>query len=237
MVSVLFVESLYNLLKRQQADIAVCSYEKSKNGVLHQTEGKIEYSISSEKMLMEWHGERKSIETVVWNKLYHKSVFGEKGNYIRFPEGREHEDVYVSHLLVENADKIAITDCKLYMYRVRKGSITGSKATEEKIRQDLEAQLARMEFFEKKGYVESLHRVVIGFLLHVVMYNWKIKFGIDEKKIFEEATIGSKELENELQKVFNKYYPRVAKSQELKGKNKILLKIAEKFVKVYNQLK
>ena len=147
----------------------------------------------------------------MWNKLYHRSVFGEGENVIRFPEGKEHEDVYVSHLLIENAGRIAITDCKLYMYRIRRGSITGSKATEAKIRQDLEAQLSRIDYFEKKGYVESLHRVVIGFLLHLVLYNWKRKNGIKE----------------DLQVLFSTYYPLIAESKELKGKYKLIIKAME----------
>ncbi len=226
-VSELFVESLYALLKRQKADIAVCSYEKSKTGVLRQSKGEREYSISSKKMLEEWHGERKAIETVVWNKLYHKSVFEKEGNNIWFPEGKEHEDVYVSHLLVKNAERIAITDCKLYMYRIRKGSITGSKVTEAKIRQDLEAQLARVEFFEKMGYGGSRDRVVIGMLLHIVLYRYKLRMELKEKKYEDKKgkdCKNTKELKKEMRELFELYYPQIAESQELNGIFRIILK-------------
>lgn len=66
--------------------------------------------------------EREKLETVVWNKLYHRSIFEvEKGNV--FPEGKLHEDVYVSHLFVQRAGRVAITGEKLYLYRTRTGSI------------------------------------------------------------------------------------------------------------------
>ncbi|MBQ8592221.1 MAG: glycosyltransferase [Lachnospiraceae bacterium] len=169
-VSKEYLEKLHSLLQQYQADIAVCTYEKSEKGTLCVTNSKNTYVLDSERMLREWHGKRKAIETVVWNKLYRRSVFGKGKDAIRFPEGKEHEDTYVSHLLVQNATLVAVTESKLYMYRVRKGSITGNKVTKKSIRQDLEAQRARIRFFEEKGYIGSRNRCLIGFWLHKMMY-------------------------------------------------------------------
>ena len=174
-VSPYFIESLYTIIKEYHAQIAVCSYEEGDqvvwdHGSRHK--GK-EYCIGAGEMLIQWHGKRKKVETVVWNKLYHKSVFGGKTDI--FPEGKIHEDVYVSHLLVNNAERIAVTDRKLYFYRSRTGSIKKSSVTKERAVQNMDAQRARLEFFRKAGMKRSYRRLIIGFWLHMVMYKWKLR--------------------------------------------------------------
>lgn len=173
-VEEVFLETLYRLLENYQADIAACSFYKGEKGKENRSERGREYSIASEKMLQEWHGRRKKLETVVWNKLYKRSVFGEGAERIMFPEGRIHEDTYVSHLYVSRAKRIAVTTRKLYFYRVRKESITGKQLTEEAVRQDLEAQLARLSFFREHGYKRSAGRLLAGFWLHRGMYGIRL---------------------------------------------------------------
>lgn len=207
-----YVEKLYGLIREYDADIAVCGYEKSKTGVLKVSDRKInKYCISAEEMLREWHGKRKSLETVVWNKLYRREVLlGE--SRITFPEGKVHEDTCVSHLIVHNAAKVAVTDEKLYMYRVRQGSITNSSMREEKILQNIEAQLKRLSFFEEKKLQESFERLVIGFLLHLIMFEYKSKGNSDI----------STECRQRIRNLFAEYYPCVKKSKELKAAYKLI---------------
>lgn len=56
---------------------------------------------------------------VAWGKLYDISLF----DNIRYPIGRYNEDVFTTYKLVAKSDCIAITNSKLYYYRVRNGSI------------------------------------------------------------------------------------------------------------------
>ncbi len=174
-VSPYFIESLYTIIKEYHAQIAVCSYEKGDQAVWDhgsRYKGK-EYCIGADEMLIQWHGKRKKVETVVWNKLYHRSVFGGKTDI--FPEGKIHEDVYVSHLLVNNAERIAVTGRKLYFYRSRTGSIKKSSVTKERTVQNMDAQRASLEFFRKACMKRSYTRLIIGFWLHMIMYKWKLR--------------------------------------------------------------
>lgn len=182
-----FLETLYRLLQKYQADIAACSFyrgEKRQRGTepqkgeRHGSRQSREYVIESEQMLKEWHGRRKKMETVVWNKLYRRKTLGESLKERVFPEGKIHEDTYVSHLFADRADRIAVTTQELYFYRVRKNSITGSKFSKEAARQDLEAQLARLSFFKEKGYKRSVCRLLVGFWLHKGMYWLRRIYGI-----------------------------------------------------------
>lgn len=174
-VSERFLEKLYHLLKEYRADIAVCAYTRGQDWALSKGENGKEYCLDAKKMLQEWHGKRKKLETVVWNKLYCRNVLGEADGKPVFPEGKLHEDTYVSHLFVNRANRIAITESELYFYRLRKESITKSRVTEESVLQDLEAQLARLSFFRREGYKGSRDRLLWGFLLHVVWYCGKLR--------------------------------------------------------------
>lgn len=176
LVSPVYIEKLYALLCQHHADIAVCDYvrnwenvDKDGSGVCH------EICLDSYRMLMEWHGKRKRLETVVWNKLYKKSVLLNDMCPVFFPAGTKYEDVYVSHLMVQNAENIAITDQALYMYRVRNGSTKNSGITREKACQNIKAQLARLEFFRKNNMKASSRRLMKGLFLHILMFDWKLR--------------------------------------------------------------
>lgn len=59
--------------------------------------------------------------TVVWNKLYRRELF----ENLRFPEGKRHEDEFVTYRALWMAGGVSVTDACLYYYRQRGDSITG----------------------------------------------------------------------------------------------------------------
>ncbi|MBD5524287.1 MAG: glycosyltransferase [Lachnospiraceae bacterium] len=98
-----FIETLYDLAERYQADIAVCAYGRGEiKGTGTQIENDIrvanpfrdkkaggtvdrydyskydgsvtEVCMTSSQMLRQWHGRYKKWETVAWNKLYRKRI-------------------------------------------------------------------------------------------------------------------------------------------------------------------
>lgn len=184
-VSPFYIEELYQLLVRHSADIAACAFVRGKDGELQRYEsGDIlrgdehalwEVCMDAEKMLRQWHGRYKQYETVVWNKLYHKSVFsgGQNKRRIRYPSHRRDEDITVSHLIVQNAARIALTSKRLYFYRSRPGSLTDRDIMAENIRQNLSAQRERMAFFKEKRYWWAYLRLLKGYILHAVWFGGK----------------------------------------------------------------
>lgn len=170
-----FVERLYALILKYHADIAACAFEKSRTGKFKNVDrNPREVCMESEELLRRWHGKYKKYETVVWNKLYHKNVFTQSENIIRFPEGRRHEDVLTSHLIVRNAEKIALTTGKFYLYRLREGSITAESTGKENFKQNLDAQKERMDFFKKNKYWYSYYNLLMGYIMHQLwfLYNF-----------------------------------------------------------------
>lgn len=167
-----YIETLYRIITKNNAQIAACSYTRTQKELGSRT-GAADYVIASEKMLREWHGRRKSIETVVWNKLYSRRAFNNVKGCKLFPEGKTHEDIYTSHLFVHNVETIAVTTKMLYYYRRRKDGISRTY-TKETAKEDLEAQRARLRFFRKNRFCRAYLRLFVGHMLHGGMYVWRL---------------------------------------------------------------
>ena len=180
LVSRNYVETLYELLMKYEADIAACAYIKGTTEQLTDIREKVlsldnvkEICMPSVKLLKQWHGKYKQQETVAWNKLYCREVWNGRKK-IRFPESRNHEDVLISHLVVQGAKTIVLTTEILYFYRIRKGSITlQTEYDREKVWQNLRAQRERMEFFRAHRYWRAYFNLLKGYVLHVLWFWWR----------------------------------------------------------------
>lgn len=182
-----FIEALYRLVKKYQADIAACDYvrchtdelERLRNaaekGDFSEEKGENQQVIcmSSEQMLRQWHGRYKRWETIACNKLYRKCVFDiGKAGKIRFPIGRKLEDVLTSHLIAANAKRIVLTTRGLYLYRIRAGSRASQSRAVEQMNENLRAQRERMAFFKEKRYLRAYMNLWVGYVLHWLWFGW-----------------------------------------------------------------
>lgn len=122
-----YLETLYNLLIDNNADIAQGSYVRSaveiSESSIRTMDEKTEcltgkealYRMFSEQIIQPY------VEyTVVWNKLYRKSII----ESMRFIEGRIFEDQYFSGICFYNCKKFVATSKKIYFYRKNTEGIT-----------------------------------------------------------------------------------------------------------------
>lgn len=114
------IEYLYNILKLNNVDIAICDpvhcypnqeiiFEKETFNCVYKPEDAIT------EMLYQ-----KSFLVAAWGKLFRKEYFDE----IDFPKGMLFEDSAVMYKLFDKAQKIIYGNAKLYGYMHREGSIT-----------------------------------------------------------------------------------------------------------------
>lgn len=179
-----FIETLFGILNEYQADIAACAYIKCGADDLMCIRKEVPYidnndnkeiCMTSKKMLRQWHGGYKKWETVVWNKLYRKSILdGRNGvTAIRFPVGRKLEDVLMSHLMVANAARIVLTTRKMYLYRTTPNSRAYQSRMVELREENLRAQRERMAFFKERHYWRAYFNLLVGYVLHSAWFEWK----------------------------------------------------------------
>lgn len=84
--------------------------------------------------------------TVVWNKLYRRKLF----ETLRFPEGKRHEDEFVTYRALWAAGGVSVTDACLYYYRRRGDSITGTGFDTHSL-DAIEALGQRAAFYREHG--------------------------------------------------------------------------------------
>lgn len=89
---------------------------------------------------------------VAWGKLYAFPLF----NGVRYPAGRLHEDLYVTHQVLFACSSIAVTDAELYCYCRRPDSIMGSPLTTARAEDQLAGSLAQCAFLAKEGHLDAL---------------------------------------------------------------------------------
>lgn len=128
-VSKFYIQNLYYLIDRYDADMAITSirrvYEGSKDKIY-------EKSINDEPVLI--HTAKECIENLfrggyynvnAFAKIYKKELF----SGIRFPKGQIYEDLATTPIIASKADRIAFCDLKDYFYLIRDNSIMTSKGS------------------------------------------------------------------------------------------------------------
>lgn len=182
-----FIETLYVLLDKYQADISACIFKKCRTDELETIRdtginrkiltgrNRREICMSSEQMLRQWHGKYKRWETVVWNKLYRKNILngGNGAAAVYFPTGRKLEDVLTSHRMIANATLIVMTTQELYLYRIRPDSRAYQSRMGRQIEENLRAQRERMAFFKEKRYWRAYLNLLVGYVLHWGWFGWR----------------------------------------------------------------
>lgn len=162
-----YIDTLLNLAFMYDAEIAICDYCKGVGGEFPKKRNRRIQLIMAESMLQNWHGKYKRLETVAWNKLYKRELFV-KSN-ICYPKGYYHEDVQTTHLLINEANKVVITNEKLYYYFQRKNSITGMGDIKS-IEDSIYGQQRRCQWFKDNGYSCAFEKMYIKLMEFYIFY-------------------------------------------------------------------
>ncbi len=115
-------EYLYNGIVNGKADISVCNYIsawKYKYILLHGYYKDIVYT--SQEALKELFSEH--LENFAWNKLFKRELWMD----VRYPKGKNFEDILTTYKLFERANRIAVLREGKYFYERRDDSISGKK--------------------------------------------------------------------------------------------------------------
>lgn len=144
-------EKLISAVKENDCDIAICGKYIEDDGQIS-----IEGPKVDQMLIFDNDGaidrliEDKIINNYPWDKIYKKYLF----DNIRFPEGRNYEDVAIMHKVFYKAKKICrIPEC-LYYYQKRSGSISDHLTDKRKWYRNcldmLTAKIERYMFLRKR---------------------------------------------------------------------------------------
>ncbi len=143
-----FIQSLLYSLIVSDSDISICKYIKFTNELNVSICNKFSISCESpvDSLYKLYSQNEYIVYTVVWNKMYKKSLF----NDIWFPVGKIHEDEFTTYKLLSSAKKVAYIDAGLYYYRQRESSIMGNE-TEKNLFLKIQALEERNDFYPIKS--------------------------------------------------------------------------------------
>lgn len=144
------IRNLVSIMEKEDCDIVQCrtySFLTEKKIPLELPPEKHEIFTGKQMCNFLLFGHRYGSDTtVVWDKLYKRSLF----NDLVFRERLIYEDVAIMHELMWKAGKVAVTNLPLAFYRsMREGSIThsGNKRFEDRIKADT----MRLKFFKRQN--------------------------------------------------------------------------------------
>ena len=115
-----YLKELVEIANNQDADLVACDFSC---GEVCQWEEEVDQQLDirlNDDVLRKMN-DKDVIVTIAWNKLYDKKFFDQYG--LRYPEGKIHEDMFLTPQILHYSKKMVITNQKLYFYRQRKNSI------------------------------------------------------------------------------------------------------------------
>ena len=140
-----YLKVLVEIAESQEADLVACDFIKGENCQWIQDPApQIEIRLGEN--ILRKMNDKDVIVTVAWNKLYQRKFFDKYG--LRYPEGKIHEDMFLTPQVLYHANKMVITNQKLYFYRQRENSIMNTAFSLKQL-DGLEAILFRIKLFEK----------------------------------------------------------------------------------------
>lgn len=145
-------EKLLSAAKKNDCEVAICGQFTEREGQISIDEPKVEQlRIFDSDKAIEKLIEDKIINNYAWDKIYKKYLF----DGVRFPDGRNYEDIAIMHEIFYKAKKICrIPEC-LYYYQRRTGSISDHSKEERKWYRNcldmLASKIDRYQFLHDKN--------------------------------------------------------------------------------------
>lgn len=198
-------ETLYNTIMENEADISIVSFYEMYNNKLIgvRDSGKLEIMNKLEAM-KELLIDTK-IQSYAWNKLFKRELF----NDLKFPTGKNFEDIATTLLLFEKCEKVALLEKPKYYYLRRDDSIVGVRNSKT-YTDYLEVILDKYLYLKDKYPEIELYNAYNYIINMIWVYTIIVTFGLDdvykefEKRyeLFEELV---KKYENEVVSLLDNY--------------------------------
>lgn len=191
-----YIETLYNLLRSTDADIAACNFLRtsSENVSLPSTTERI-FEFSNEEALEQIiaFGEFHEQMVVAWGKLYKAELF----EGITYPVGRIHEDEFTTYKLIDRAKKVSFTTQALLYYWQREDSIMGTGFKLKNKLDHLEAWRERAAFFHAEGkeaFSDKSYRSLFTESLATILTLDEMEDTAGRKAVLEKLEAGRNDL-------------------------------------------
>ena len=185
-----YLRELVKIVEKENADLVACDFCVGTSCQWGET-SEVKYDIRRDEDVLERMNDNDVVVTVAWNKLYHAKFFKEYS--LRYPEGKIHEDMFLTPQILHYTNKMVITNQKLYFYRQRKNSIMNSSFSIKQL-DSLEAIEFRIALFTKWDKKELQIKEYESYIRKAKELYRKMKNGEEEEYEQEKKKIKMKML-------------------------------------------
>ena len=164
------IELLYEGIVKHQCEIAICNHyvEKGDQLLMELPPVDKEWVYTSQeatKLLLE----DTVIKSYAWDKLYKAELF----QTVRYPNGRNYEDIGTTYLLFDQANRICQLQGYEYYYQMREDSISNNNSTQKwhiNCGEIITSMLERYEYFAQKEEKEFQELVLAKLIPYMITY-------------------------------------------------------------------
>lgn len=208
-VSPHYVSGLLNITLETGSDIAACQFQIFESAHCHfdAEEETIEVIDGREALRRMCTGTSVSY-VIVCNKLYRRDLFSE----IRYPEGKIYEDEATVCKVYDLANKVVVTNRKLYGYFRREGSTTKSNITLDRVRLQQSIFQERVEYFQKKHDVEMAVIFAFPYAMNALAKMFEVRNALKDSE-YEKVLWGQ----------YKRTFAQIHGSHYLSSKKKVAL--------------
>ena len=190
------IEQLYSAIASSETDIAVCKYYVEKlHGRRNKNSNLPIIELSEGKNILRDYLQGKGIENVVWNKLYCRALFEQ----IRFPAGRNYEDIATTYKLLGKANRLVGVPQQLIHYRQRESGINHSRSLDNL----MDYWTSHHEKYEALiDQYDDCRVKLVSSCIHAIERFWCWYYGTEDKnpELVSELQAYAREHENEVLK-------------------------------------
>lgn len=210
-----YLETLHQNAVKYQADVSICGFclVWENNKTKSNYNGKCEVKqYSGREAAWEIVANSKRSMITAWGKLYHHTL----RKLLIYPEGRLHEDEFVTYKVLYQAKKVVECDMPLYYYLQRGKSIMNDGYSKRRL-DKIVALKEAIGFFENKQEIELMSYARKRYLLNIQIAWYRVK-----KFMPEEKTI-LKELNREWKTIYKQNKEKIVEKCSLVDKISILV--------------
>lgn len=181
-----FLETLYKNAGKYEADVSVCGYrpvwENPRKNKKQQGCKNDEVRLyTGKEAVHEIVSKSRTCMITAWGKLYHHSL----RDHLFYPEGKLHEDEFVTYKVFYSSKKVVETEKENYCYFQRDSSIMNGYNI--KRLDKIEALKEAVEFFEEKKEKELVMQARKRYLINIQIAWYRVNvFLPEQKEVLEE---------------------------------------------------
>ena len=169
-----YIETLYNLLNKYDADVACLDMNELEDKEIGSKQTRL---YTRQEVLYEYFKDEIFRESPVC-KLFRKKTF----DSLRFPDGKHFEDTFITYKLLETFNNVAHINYYAYKIRMRDNSLTRNTYSNDNY-DKVEASLEILDYYKDTEYEKLAYNKYLGVLFYFIMKTNKNKDKVSKNEV------------------------------------------------------